>query len=491
MRSLSHPAIFVGAVIAVFAFLNGPIFLFLPLTIDAEMSLLHYTPDVWVGQGRWATYLVSTYLFTNPVVPFFPYAFFGVCIALSYTLVLLAAGLSLDFRAVALSAVFSSHPVWSFILEFPANTPATGLALMCCAAATAILYSRRSLSLRIVLQIPLLAFAIGAYQIFVLVYAAMVLACALLEEREDGWSSVFAGGVTAVMALVIYAGVNRAFLGAFGYSETYLSGFLNGQALYAEPLRVVGRVFSQLAEVLGGAPSVYGSPLWAAGALVVAAAFGLSARISLLRVLAFLGLLAVPFAMNPIAGGVMPHRSLLAVPVTLWAMAWLGSSSASRLLRFASIAAVAIFAFQSAGVVASHQAQRIIAADYDRQTATLLLDRISSVANINQPTRIDFYGSLQAPRIYPTGAHSTAAASFFGWDGGNPSRMVAYLKTRGINTLTLLSSDEREAYRPELEAMPVWPSPGSVKVFQGAVLVRLGREPGCQIAACSAQSNRD
>ena len=115
------------------------------------------------------------------------------------------------------------------------------------------------------------------------------------------------------------------------------------------------------------------------------------------------------------------------------------------------------------------------------QLAAQIYDRIAlEVPDFDRSKtyRVDFYGAHEFQTAYPEIKHSTLAASFFEWDGGNPYRIAVFMNVMGYSNIEALDPATRKAFLPEIQTMPIWPQRGSVKVVEDVVLVRLGKEPG-------------
>src|SRR5262249_427258 len=64
-----------------------------PLSIDAEFDAFRENSgSLWLGQGRWTTYLFEQFVLRQPVLPFLPLALFGLFCSLGYLLFLRAIG---------------------------------------------------------------------------------------------------------------------------------------------------------------------------------------------------------------------------------------------------------------------------------------------------------------------------------------------------------------------------------------------------------------
>jgi hypothetical protein len=92
--------------------------------------------------------------------------------------------------------------------------------------------------------------------------------------------------------------------------------------------------------------------------------------------------------------------------------------------------------------------------------------------------KIDFYGAKPFAAPFKRAWSATGGSSFFEWDGGNPERMINYMRLIGFTNLVLPTAAERPALVPVVQTMPVWPAEGSVRLANGTILVKLGAEPG-------------
>jgi len=130
---------------------------------------------------------------------------------------------------------------------------------------------------------------------------------------------------------------------------------------------------------------------------------------------------------------------------------------------------------------AEFQATRRLAFQHDVQLAAQIYGRITAeipAFDVTKTYRADFYGKQEFKTVYPEIGGSTLSASFFEWDGGNPTRITAFMKILGYSNITTVDSATRTAMLPIFQQMPVWPADGSVRVVDGVILVRLGPEPG-------------
>lgn len=469
---------------AIFIAVYFPMMTVLPLSIDAEITTLSTTNFYWIAQGRWGAYVV-TQLFPPHLVPYLTMAIFGAAASLGYTLVLQACGLRFDWRAGLGFAVFCGFPIWSLILEFSSNTVQVGLALLCCCSALWLLVrrmdggDRRGLS--IVAEIAIVAFAIALYQALLFVYATLVVASLLLNRRsasEGARMILHAVGVVAV-AIIGYYVVGKIFSASLGVAPAYVGQFIRFDAVFGDPIGTIKRTFTMAFDAYTGDRILYGQPVYAATAVLAVFIVVVGIRLSAWHAFLAVCLLALPFALFLTAGGyTFPPRGLLAIPVAVWAMSMIAMKERHRSLRVAGTVAVCFVIFQSAAAISSAQAVRDMRTEFDRRIASEIHTAISQLADGPQQ-KVDFFGGVQPPQpVYGVGLHSTAAGSFFAWDGGNPARIFGYMHLLGYQDIVQLGAPERQALKPEFDGMPVWPRSGSVRRFQDVVLVKLSDTAG-------------
>jgi hypothetical protein len=85
-------------------------------------------------------------------------------------------------------------------------------------------------------------------------------------------------------------------------------------------------------------------------------------------------------------------------------------------------------------------------------------------------------GSLDREQPYRTGWYSFAGASFFGWDNGSSNRISAWLRAIGIAAHNPLGKGEENRFDSQFQTMKTWPQPGSIKVVDQTVLIKLNEK---------------
>ncbi len=471
----------------IFLALYFPMMTVLPLSIDAERMAVSQNFSIWIGQGRWASYLFSMYLLPPPVIPYFSLALFGLVSACAYYLLLDACRLPLTGREFIGFSIFSGFPIWSFLLEFPTNSALAGIALLLCSVSVYLLSIYVSSSQKFkftcyLFQIVTLTFSIGVYQTFVFVYLTMVLAVALLNPNFSDRSRLFyflaQASIVMIVSVILYYAMQKVSLWYFKFETAYIGSFFRLDLLLSEPLMVAKRTLSELFAIYTGSSRIFGTAITCVSFIMLLAIVRVLLERSPLEILLFVGLLLAPFGMAVVAGGALPHRALIGVPTAVWAAAMVATRFHSAPLRLSAIIAVAILGFQSSALLSQYQAERLFVAEFDRSTAAQIYSRIAAISDVQEDQAVDFYGQLSGPKVYPVGQTSTASASFFSWDNGNPWRMLDYMSLLGYAHLKLISNSERERMKPIFETMPPWPSSGSVRKLGSVVLIKLSNVPG-------------
>ena len=199
--------------------------------------------------------------------------------------------------------------------------------------------------------------------------------------------------------------------------------------------------------------------------------------------------------------GVLPWRVFLGTPIALAGVAFCAGQVAFRPARILVAVLVALSFLACAQVGARLTYSNYMVWLNDRALGQAILTRIDALDDLpaRNPIPIEFAGFHDWPKsdqIIDIGADSTMGKSFFAWDGGNPWRILEFLKTLG--RFDLAAGLARQARRDSaaVDAMPAWPRPGSVKAVDGVVVVRFGpyirlaegdAVPGCGCPAAVMQ----
>ena len=471
------------------------------LSIDDELEALRDFARVWILTGRWAGFVIDQYLLPQSTIPFLPIFLFGFFMCLAYRVLLRALGI-MRLEAVHYFAFpfFAALPTWTFLAAFAANIASAGFGYFL--VACTVLQFRHCLERLSDRGLPrvlgsrfallggiALAVAVGIYQSFVFGFLALGLAL-LLRFTLLGpfsWALLFRQlllllGIL-VFAGIVYVAADNALRTIYQlHDRSYLANFMDWRALLQSPIEVTGKVVVNMAAVYGGHPALYGMTAFAFPLLMLCGLYAIlatpthstSQRVAVIVLTG--ALLAVPFTQHFLAGGNMPARTLVAVPVVFWMFALTGLTAQRYWLGAATFCAAALAMFQMLYSATLLQAANHFARVHDQQFAAALHTRIVAAQPEFDKTHrfvVDFYGAKRFETSYPRPFSSTAGFSFFEWGDGTDSRILSYMRLIGYDDMLPASAEQRHRDAEQFAQMPAWPAQGAVRVVDGVTLIKL------------------
>jgi hypothetical protein len=475
------------------------------ISIDDELVALREDTSQWIREGRWAAYVLETYIITQPVVPYLPMALFGVFSAIGYIFLVKALGWKeLDFLSFAVFPILIAFPIWSFTLAFSGSTPAAGLGVML-SGLMAYLFRQGVVRVRgheptsgrtasYILAAALLgSIAIGFYQSF-LPFAVIAIFATILSLALEGQGNrdlarpILIGAGTIVLMILCYLAITKAVLFLTGRELSYVSDYYRPQFLIDRPWDVIHRTLSQMQSVYGGSPSIYGVNAFIFPVVLMIGAAGLILETlrsggptrAVLAALAVLILVTMPFGIHLLHGGKMPIRTLVAVPLVMCVIVLLGLRHAPAWLVCMGLIVLLPFYFTVAYALSSFSAARIFVQAHDQLLAGALGQRIGLVAGPprwDEPVQFDQFGGQPFHTAYPRASGETLGVSVFEWSGGHPRRLASYLKLLGLANLNIVTDQRRLELLDTFILMPPWPAEGSVAMVDGTLLVKLSDRP--------------
>jgi|GEM_PF-1313728 len=478
------------------------------MSVDDEYAAFRTSPDVWIADGRWTTYLVERFVFPQPIMPYVPNFVFSLLIALAYMFLIRAHNLQKNWRVYITFPIFCAFPVWWFIAEFYSNLPSVGLGTLFVAISLFIfsrtgddergLYLSRMGLISLFLQAIFLAVAIGTYQSFIMFYIAAGTGVILLETINSNKAHELRAIVVNLLRLVIAAFLGLIFYSVFNTIAQYLiqaegvayiSGFWQLEKLIKDPLHVAETVFLEMRAFYTGSSGKYGDVIWGIGILVIASIPlflfqhpGRGLTVQVVTILLWFFLLVVPFLLNFVVGGVMPTRAMLSIGYVVWVLAIIiiNRAKGSTIMLGASIALILVLQLQILRTNGMYAAVSFVAQEHDRMIAADIYRRIAEADpefNRYEYVIVDIYGAKSVETVYGSPWSSTMGASFFDWDSGNSGRMLNFMRLMGYQRIGLLAYEQRLKMTPIFETMPAWPAPGSVQKVDGVILVKLSDKP--------------
>jgi hypothetical protein len=197
--------------------------------------------------------------------------------------------------------------------------------------------------------------------------------------------------------------------------------------------------------------------------------------------LLWLIVLTVPFLLHFLSSaGMMPLRSMQTLAYVTWLMGMLTISHERMVLRMPAMIVLTLFLLQMTSLTSQYIASATITQEYDRLLAADIYRRVgerSDGLKADEEFKLDVYGQRNISTIYAKGQHSTTQSSFFGWEGGQMVRMMAYMKVMGYPNVSMLDDAQRRVLTPLFSGMPVWPAAGAVKRVAAGYLVKLSELP--------------
>jgi hypothetical protein len=511
VEEIERRATSIGILLAIFCLLFFVELASFSLSIDEEIELFGPHGASWIGQGRWGAYLVERFILTRPILPFLPHFVFGLACVGSYLAILTAAriGPRLGLAEYGSFAVFCGFPTWFFISEFSTNVGAVGIALFCATLAVCIgrnsLTSGRFRPAGIVVAIAFGAFAIAIYQTFLLYMIALALGLAFLLppeglQRQEVVRFGFGLLIIAGSVLVYFVG-DKTFKWWFGAPSGYVDTFFDPGYFFSDPFVVLKKMFRELGRVYGFSSRLYTMLMWATPMLLALgiAAFSLrstgwSRRRRAVLAVAAVAILFAPLALNVFSEAQLPLRALVGVPFVVWLFTYAGLASTNIRVKMVSWLALLVAIYQFQMLQNTMHALNALVARHDLLLAASLQERLAALPGFSDEATypIAVFGGRTYHTPYAPPATSPAGNSFFGWDGGNPVRIAAYLNAVGLSRIRYATPKEMAGAAMELSRMPVWPSPHSVALSNGVLLVRLGQEPNAfnKAALATAKANK-
>ncbi|MBS0570187.1 MAG: glucosyltransferase domain-containing protein [Proteobacteria bacterium] len=474
------------------------------ISIDDELEAMGNYSNVWILTGRWAGYVIDRYLLARSTIPFLPIFLFGIAMCMAYLQLLRAFGIqrarATDFLAFPF---FAALPTWAFLAAFAANIASAGLGYLLAMRALARYRScldrldefgvlHALFSPGAVAAMLWLGIAIGIYQAFLFAFVTAALALLILASSRKSFTlrelqrQLFLLAGIVLGALLLYVAVDVMFRSITGlYSRSYLGSILDWNSLLHSPLGVTSKVLDSMGEAYGGRGSLYGITAFGfpllivcgIGTMMMLPALGSMQRAALW--ILGLAMFTTPFGLHFLAGGAMPARTLVAVPIVFWFCATLGMTTRHFRLAATTFAVVLVAILQIFYSSTLLQASNFFVRVHDQALAQALYARIVEVQPDSADTQalvVDFYGAKSFQTQYPRS--STSGFSFFEWDGGNEGRILAYMHLIGYTNLVTASTEQRERDLATFAKMATWPAHDSVRVVGQTTLIKLGDTPG-------------
>ena len=473
------------------------------VAIDDELTLITGDESIlWHFQvGRFMLGLLRRGAWQS-TPPFIAYASLAVAYVTAYALLLGIHNLRHSWATTLSFVIFIGFPTNWLLQEFPvtAFSLAFGLVLAPVAAIETLhvhggdsqgtaRFCRLS-----AITIALLVVMIGLFQSFVLLYLSIGAGCVLLDgdgaqaesrRRLKALPWFFGYGLIAIL---LHRLIVRLFLFVLALKPAHLDQYTHNTLglLRFKPLDYLAGHALQIIRSYVHPNYSYGPDLWALPILIAGAilTYGFATRRSrklspLMQGGLVVLLLLSPFLLNVLSTpNRLPLRSYVSLPYVIWVFATLWLTQARALRRGVVLAAALVtglLSFQCLNVASEYSFARNYNSRADLLTASTLASALLNRPEFSGhgPLKLVVQGKLERPQLLRTAWYSTAGGSFFSWDGGNPGRIVAYLRTLGITNLTVSDAATHASVSDQFRTMRSWPDPQSMRLQGDVLLLKL------------------
>lgn len=461
------------------------------LSIDDENALMRVDPRVWIGQGRWTSYLIEEYLITNGSIPFLPYLILILCFSFSYILIVRCLKFPTDWKFYFLYPLYIAFPTWWLIVEFSSNVPTIALGIFLVSIGVFFAFNNvvrlvflgKNINLSQGISVLLIATAIGGYQSFLFLFIAVALSVILVVNIDDNLhakllAKILSVGTVSFFSVIVYFTISKIFLLLYGGNTSYIESFISFEPLISNPLGLVKRLFNFFFQIYSGDSFLYGNSVPVLFFVVISPLFFIfTKRVVALKVFLWFLILLSPFFLNWLTRYNLPLRSYVALPYVIWFCAAFLVYTSKR-IRAVNIILISFLLIQITSINSNYIAAATLTQQNDEKLANLINTEIlKTQSDGKKVVKIDIYGKKDILLRHKVAWSSVTSSSFFSWDDGNIERMVSYMRALGINQLIPLNENERIKMTPFFLEMPVWPISGSVKEVNGVVLVKIGNNP--------------
>jgi hypothetical protein len=464
------------------------------LSIDEEIKSFDSGGLEWIRQGRWGTYLLLRLFMPESLIPFFPTLvslFFLICG--SFILFFIIDGDKISKMIFLL--LFLTFPSTAFFLEF--NTfnfaVSAGLASVLLGFYFFTRFTGANGYGNLLISVILTTLSFGTYQTMLTVWICSFFIFLLYKSLYDGAPDKIvrefaAAAAVLSLSLILYKLIALLFMGLYKLKGSqYLDNFVGWTAGgYAATAGEIGRY---LGSHLTG-KSFYGEKtllwIWLAVPYLIYRLFRKKGTGRQIRgILSIAALILSPFAVSVALGSALPVRSLVALPLMVGGLGYLASLKAGRKMKYFFLAISFFIALHN-----TFSITRLFYADHltsqaDRDLANRILDRIYEL-DINYEEKGPVPVAILGARGYSSNEafikDEVFGASFFEWEGGNPYRILYFLKLLGVEDFKVADARQYKAAVEESAKMQKWPHKSSIVYTGDVIVVKLSDITGPQWA---------
>jgi hypothetical protein len=468
------------------------------ISIDEELASFSKNSGlVWIAQGRWGMALVGALLPDSSAIPFVSTLAF-ILASTAASLIFASLVAKNKTEAFVFAGIFVSSPIWLHLVEFNTIATGAGLGLLVTALGVALVSSGRAIAT--MMAAVCVSFAIGLYQAFIILYA---IACLIVlfpgchfwkSEEQRVLAAPFKLFVSVIFSLCVgflfYLAVQRISLLISHQSPAYVESYIQISELTSNFASSVVRILNIIKGLILGTDPTYlgwGIPLlllpiigFFVGLYNVTKDAVSNPIGSMVSLGCMVVMIVAASALIIMAAGRMPTRALIGFPFVFAMLAL--NCFRTNILMLRGRRWLAWILFFYAIVISGWIGASLFYADHvARQRDQVLATRLASmVEDVGRPVfGNDIPFVLVGQKAFPdegVARHvQIFGTSFFEQDGGNPYRVAAYFRLLGIGNLRPLSLDVLEGNMAVIEAMPIWPAPGSIAVVNHVLVIKLGK----------------
>lgn len=443
--------------------------------------------DVVLQQGRLFSYLLLLALAPARNIHNLDFLVAIGTFALSITVFVKTLGDQVKYEHYVAAAVAAAFPTTLHMFTFSTVNMIFGIAELL-VALSVYFYARR----QFLLFCTLMVVAIGMYQGVVLNAVVIYLFAATLRTFRN--AATIKGLATdafvflwlLALSALAYTALMQATFSSVGLRQTYFQQVVRFDLLIDQFVPITTTAFQFAFATLTGKDPLFLDRGPIIGAfqillllLAVANCVSLGSTNSkrALAVILLIGATGAPFLSIALTGGGVRYRFLLAAPFSVGGLAFVAAMFRPKWLQHAIAAATFLGVFHYVQTSTQMTLGASLGWQADRELSQRILERIAAIdpAPLGQSEKRPFemvgVRGHNSPWI-PTIIGSTIGYSFYRYSE-SPARVTRAFSILGYPDYRPVTNAERLAISDKVVQMPVWPTPGSVAVVDGIVVVKL------------------
>lgn len=482
-------------------------------TVSIDDELHFHDTDLQLAahstrQGRWGGGLLNILLGNSCGIPVVPMVVSLLCISIAFYIL----GRILKFDAderFLFYPLFIACPIWYYLFSFWMVSPNVGIDLLLTAVGF-LGFMQRRLWIKLI-SLVLCAVAVGSYEISIVLLPMFCSAYILGDfvSAEDGglkyeqtpcqWREylvlLLKMFVFMLVCVALYYGIGKVVRYICGMQLIYTS------KMYSPPCSWTGAL-GRIRAVIGLSASCYRGVWYLPSSVVRGHLFVHSVFVVLSLVAVVIGMLkakrgvlsklvamavlvfvvVAPFMLRFLTT-TMPPRSCILVAfslVIIFSLAWRCLRS-NKFLRFAYLALLLVVSVQYSLVINRLAYAAKMQADLDGEVVRRVVERLEAAPSFFPYTRSDKacpFIMVGTPQFGRNGGRpfavrsDTVGRSVLDWEGGDPNRFVHLTSLLTRRMLVRPDKTTIKKHSAVVEAMPLWPLPGSVVMTNGVAIAK-------------------